>query len=193
MAYYVELVLTTRRFWNALKTARNQNSHLNCVLLADLPNLPYLKYGSNRFVEAGLPSNWLDVLYGKNAALKSRATEVEALLVGQGVSANVYAFMGSGTELQHLVAGEANSSDIAFLDAELRKNPDLFHKIAYGVLFHSPVALMVNGDPFAQRDCIFLAWNDSLPASRAAHLALPILLAANEVVIGVLICRRLMT
>ncbi|MFD0911319.1 universal stress protein [Ruegeria arenilitoris] len=184
VAYYVGVDADDASILACAETACNHNIHLNCVLIADLPNLPYLKYGSNRFVEAGLPSNWLDVLNGKNAALKSRATEVEALLVGQGVSANVIAFMGSGAELKHLVAGQANRSDIAFLDAELRKDPDLFHKIAYGVLFHSPVGLMINGDPFAQRDCIFLAWNDSLPASRVAHLALPILLAANEVVIG---------
>ena len=166
------------------EAARIQNCHLTCVLIAALPNLPYLKYGSNRFVEAGLPSNWLDVLEAKNAALKSRAAEVEALLMRQGLSANVVAFIGSGAELQHLVARQANSSDVAFLDAELRNNPDLFHKIAYGVLFHSPVALMVNGDPFAQCDCICLAWDDSLSASRAAHLALPKFLAAKEVVIG---------
>ncbi len=184
MAYFVGVETEDASILECAETARIQNGHLICVVIAALPNLPYLKYGSNRFVEAGLPSNWLDVLNEKNAALKSRATEVEALLVGQGVSATVIAFMGSGKELQHLVAGQANRSDIAFLDAELRKDPDLFYEIAYGVLFHSPVALMINGDPFAQRDCIFLAWNDSLPASRAAHLALPFFLAANEVVIG---------
>ncbi len=184
VAYFVGVETEDASILECAETARIQNRHLICVVIAALPNLPYLKYGSNRFVEAGLPSNWLDVLNEKNAALKSRATEVEALLVGQGVSANVIAFMGSGKELQHLVAGQANRSDIAFLDAELRKDPDLFYEIAYGVLFHSPVALMINGDPFAQRDCIFLAWNDSLPASRAAHLALPFFLAANEVVIG---------
>ncbi|WP_209508035.1 MULTISPECIES: universal stress protein [unclassified Ruegeria] len=184
VAYYVGVDADDASILECAETARIQNGHLICVMIAALPNLPYLKYGSNRFVEGGLPSNWLDVLNAQNAALMSRATEVEAFLVEQGVPANVIAFMGSGAELQHLVAGQANCSDIAFLDAELRKDPDLFHKIACGVLFHSPVPLMINGDPFAQRDCIFLAWNDSLPSSRAAHLALPYFLAANEVVIG---------
>ncbi len=184
VAYFVGVDADNASILESAETALIQNDHLNCVLIASLPNLPYLKYGSNRFVEAGLPSNWLDVLQAKNAALKSRATEVQALLVGQGVSANVTGFMGLGAELQHLVAEQAKCSDIAFLDAGLRKDPDLFHKIACGVLFHSPVALMINGDPFAQRDRVFLAWNDSLPASRATHLALPILLEAKEVVIG---------
>ncbi len=166
------------------EAALTRNGHLTCILVAALPNLPYLKYGTNRFVEAGMPSNWLDVLKDKNSALKSRAAEVEALLSRQDVSANVIAFLGSGAELQHLVARQANASDIAYLDAELRKEPDLYQKIAHGVLFHSPVALMINGDPFAPRDRIFLAWNDSLPAVKAAHLALPFFLDANEVVIG---------
>lgn len=184
LAYFVGVDADSASILECAETARIQNHHLNCVLIAALPNLPYLKYGSNRFVEAGLPSNWLDVLHAKNAALKSRATEVEALLARQGVSANVTGFMGLGAELQQLVPEQAKCSDIAYLDAGLRKDPDLFHKIACGVLFHSPVALMINGDPYAQRDRVFLAWNDSLPASRATHLALPILLAAKEVVIG---------
>ncbi|CUH49105.1 universal stress protein [Ruegeria atlantica] len=184
VAYYVGVDADDASILECAETAHIQNDHLNCVLIAALPNLPYLKYGSNRFVEAGLPSNWLDVLHAKNAALKSRATEVKTLLAGQGLSANVTGFMGLGAELQQLVAEQAKCSDIAFLDGDLRKDPDLFHKITCGVLFHSPVALMINGDPFAQRDCVFLAWNDSLPASRATHLALPILLAAKEVVIG---------
>ncbi|WP_170791649.1 universal stress protein [Ruegeria lacuscaerulensis] len=184
VVYYVGVDADDASILECAETARTQNGHLNCVVIAALPKLPYLKYGSNRFVEAGLPSNWLDVLNARNAALKSRATEVEALLAARGVSANVNAFIGSGTELQHLVAGQAKCCDIAFLDAELRKDPDLFHKVAYGVLFHSPVALMINGDPFAQRERIVLAWNDSLPASRAAHLALPFFLAAKEVVVG---------
>ncbi len=184
VAYFVGVDAEDASILESAETARIQNDHLNCVLIAAIPNLPYLKYGSNRFVEAGLPSNWLDVLHAKNAALKSRATEVEALLAGQGVSANVTGFMGLGAELQQLVAEQAKYSDIAYLDAGLRKDPDLFHKIACGVLFHSPVALMTNGYPYAQRDCVFLAWNDSLPASSATHLALPILLTAKEVVIG---------
>ncbi|QFT74927.1 universal stress protein [Ruegeria sp. THAF33] len=184
VAYYVGVDVDDASILECAETARIQNDHLNCVLIAALPSLPYLKYGSNKFVEAGLPSNWLDVLHAKNAALKSRATRVEALLDGRGVSANVVAFMGLGAELQQIVAEQAKFSDIAFLDAGLRRDPDLFHVIACGVLFHSPVALMINGDPFAQRDCVFLAWNDSLPASRATHLALPSLLATKEVVIG---------
>lgn len=183
-AYFLGVHTDDAQILKCAEAARIQNGHLTCVLTAALPNLPYLKYGSNRFVEAGLPSNWLDALKAKNAALKSRADEVEALLVRHGVSANVIAFMGSGTDLQHLAARQAGCSDVAFVDAELRKDPDVFHKIAYGVLFASPVALMINGDPFAQRDCIFLAWNDSLPASRAAHLALPYFLAAKDVVVG---------
>ncbi|WP_171237307.1 universal stress protein [Ruegeria sp. HKCCA5763] len=182
--YYLGVNTDDERILECAEAARIQNGHLTCILVAALPNLPYLKYGSNRFVEAGLPSNWLDLLKAKNVALKSRAAEVEALLERQGVSAKVIAFIGSGLELQHLVAQQANSSDIAFLDAELRKDPDLFHRIACGVLFYSPIALMVNGDPFVRRDCIFLAWNDGLPASRAAHLALPFLRVTSKVVIG---------
>ncbi|MCA0927934.1 universal stress protein [Ruegeria profundi] len=182
--YFLGVDTDDAQILKCAESARIKNSHLICVLTTALPNLPYLKYESNRFVKAGLPSNWLDSLKEKDAALKSRAAKIEALLVRHGASANVIAFMGSGTDLQHLAAQQAYCSDVAFLDAELRKDPDVFHKIAYGLLFHSPVALMVNGDPFAQRDCVFLAWNDSLPASRAAHLALPYFLAAKEVVVG---------
>ncbi len=183
-AYFVDVDTDDAQILECAKAARIQNGHLKCVLIAALPNLPYLKYKSNRFVEEGLPSNWLDAMKAKGAALNIRATEVETLLERQGVSAEVIAFMGSGTDLQHLVAQQANCSDIAFLDAKLRKEPDVFHKIACGLLFHSTVALMINGDPYAERNRLFLAWNDSLPAYRAAHLALPYFLAAKNVVVG---------
>ncbi|MES0827631.1 universal stress protein [Ruegeria sp. SCP11] len=182
--YFIGADTSDEPIFECAEAARIQNGHLTCHLIAALPNLPYLKYGSKRFVEAGLPSNWLDLLKNKKAELKSRTNEVETLLARQGVSANVIASMGSVTELQHLAARQAYSSDIAFLDAEFRNDPDVFHKVAYGILFHSPVALMINGDPFARRDRVFLAWNDSLAASRAAHFALPYFLAAKEVVIG---------
>ncbi len=164
--------------------AQRQRGHLTCLLIAALPNLPYLKYGSSKFVEAGLPANWLDQLEEKKATLKSRAREVEALLARSGASASVTVFMGSGADFKTLAARQSYCCDVAYLDPELRNDPEVFHEVCHGVLFHSPVAMMINGDPYTQRERIFLAWNDSLAASRAAHLALPYFLEAKEVVIG---------
>ena len=90
VAYYVGVDADDASILECAKTARIQNGHLICVLIAALPNLPYLKYGSNRFVEAGLPSNWLDVLDLKNAALKSRAiAELVSILVTHAASSPV--------------------------------------------------------------------------------------------------------
>ncbi|WP_170569171.1 universal stress protein [Ruegeria atlantica] len=182
--YFIGADTSDKSILDCAEAAQSHEGHLNCILLASLPNLPYFKYGTSKFFDAGLPANWLDQLEEKRAELESRATEVEALLASKAVSANVKVSIGSGADLKHLAARQSYTCDVAFLDAGLRNDPEIFREVGHGVLFHSPAALMINGNPFAHRDCVVFAWDGSFAASRAAHLGLHYFLEAKEVVIA---------
>lgn len=53
-----------------------------------------------------------------------------------------------------------------------------------GVLFQSPIGLFMNAPVLSGAKRVFLAWDSGLAAARAAHMALPNLQGASEVVVG---------
>lgn len=168
----------------AAEAAREQQAHLACLLLKTLPGMPYFAYGASAYGAMAVPDEWLETLQSCRTAQSARAAEVEALLARSNTAGDVQYVTASDADIRLMAARRALTCDIAEAAEGLREDPEVFRDAVHGILFGSPVPLMVNGSPFEARKRVFLAWNSSLSASRAAHAALPYFKAAEEVVIG---------
>ncbi|UWQ60583.1 universal stress protein (plasmid) [Leisingera caerulea] len=168
----------------AAEAAREQQAHLACLLLKTLPGMPYFAYGASAYGAMAVPDEWLETLQSCRTAQTARAAEVEALLSRCNTAGDVQYATASDADIRLLAARRALTCDIAEAAGGLREDPEVFRDAVHGILFGAPVPLMVNGSPFVPRKRVFLAWNSSLSAARAAHAALPYFKAAQEVVIG---------
>lgn len=166
------------------ENAYEQQAHLTCLMLDLAPALPYYAYGSTAYGSMAIPEDWSDLVRKCHADIKVRAEEAGALLAKAGASGEVQPVITSAIDIKHNVSQRAKTCDIAHIAPDLRDDAIVFGEAAHGVLFHSPVGLMLNGDPLIRRDRIFVAWDGGQSAASAVHAALPYLLAAEEVVIG---------
>ncbi|KIC15219.1 universal stress protein [Leisingera sp. ANG-Vp] len=168
----------------AAEAAQREDAHLACLLLDNLPSRPYFAYSATGFGAAAMPADWVDRLRDARQAAETRSAEVNALLARSRCSGGVQYAVCAGADIRMLCAQRAKTCDIAQFADGLRSHEDVFHEALHGLLFQSPVPVIMNGTPFAGYSRVFLAWDSSLAASRAAHAALPYLCRAQEVVIG---------
>jgi nucleotide-binding universal stress UspA family protein len=85
------------------------------------------------------------------------------------------------------IGRRAKLCDVVMISDDLRANDHLFRQVAHGVLFQSPVGLVVNDRENAILSGpkqVFVAWNTSLTTARAVQQALPILKQAQNVIVG---------
>ncbi|MGJ8596286.1 universal stress protein [Sulfitobacter sp.] len=167
----------------AMAAAQDQN-HLMCLLLGPLPSLPSYFYGGMAYGGMILPDNWSEVVEEGKNELMERVQEVEKLLAKSGASGDVQYAMCVSVDIKHHVARAARVSDEVHFASTLRDTPEFFHEAAVGVLFHTPVGFMVNGNAEKKCDRVFIAWDSSDAAASAVHAALPYLKEAKEVVIA---------
>lgn len=168
----------------AAEAAQGQDAYLACLLLDSLPARPYFVYSATGFGAAAMPADWVDHLRDARQAAETRAAEVNDLLTRNSCSGDVLYAVCAGADIRQLCAQRAKTCDTAQFADGLRGHDDVFREALHGLLFQSPVPVIVNGSPFASFSRVFLAWDSSLAASRAAHAALPRLRRAEEVVIG---------
>ncbi|NVK13205.1 MAG: universal stress protein [Rhodobacteraceae bacterium] len=168
----------------AAEAAQAQDAYLACLLLDSLPARPYFAYSATGFGAAAMPADWVDHLRDAQQAAKTRAAEVNDLLTHNTCSGDVHYAVCAGADIRQLCAQRAKTCDTAQFADGLRTREDVFREALHGLLFQAPVPVIVNGSPFASCNRVFLAWDSSLAASRAAHAALPWLRRAKEVVIG---------
>lgn len=166
------------------ETAYEQQAHLTCLMLDLAPALPYYAYGSTAYGSMAIPDDWSERVKKSHTEIKARAEEAGGLLARAGATGEVQPVINAGIDIKHSVSQRARTCDIAHIAPSLRDNETIFAEAAHGVLFHSPVGLMLNGDPLIRRDRIFVAWDGGQAAASAVHAALPYLRAAEEVVIG---------
>ena len=60
----------------------------------------------------------------------------------------------------------------------------MFREAVNGILFHTPIGLMLNRMPMQPPSSVFVAWDSSEAAAAAVHFALPLLRAAEQVTIA---------
>ncbi|KIC32307.1 universal stress protein [Leisingera sp. ANG-S5] len=168
----------------AAEAAQSQDAYLACLLLDNPPGRPYFVSGTTAFGSAAMPADWVDQLRDARQAAQTRAAEVNDLLTRNTCSGDVQYAVCAGADIRLLCAQRAKTCDIAQFADGLRDHEAVFREALHGLLFQSPVPVIVNGAPFASYSRVFLAWDSSPAASRAAHAALPYLRHADEVVIG---------
>ncbi|MBW4706211.1 universal stress protein [Roseobacter sp. YSTF-M11] len=164
--------------------AAEKQARLSCLLLGPAPPLPTYAYGVPPYGAMNIPPNWVKIVEKEQQALNHRVNEVEALLARSGPAGDVIGHLCATTDIKHLVGTRARVCDIAHIAPHLHDAPDIMREAAHGVLFRSPIGLMLNAAPYRPVSRVFVAWNSSDAAAKAVHAALPYLLAAQEVVIG---------
>jgi nucleotide-binding universal stress UspA family protein len=170
---------------NALaESAFQEQTHLSCLMIGPAPALPMYAYGVTPYGGMSIPDNWGDTVGAAQKALKDRVTEIEALLARSQVSADIESILCATMDIKDIVARRARVCDIAHIAPNLCDAPDVMREMAHGIVFKSPIGLMLNASPSQKLDRVFIAWNSSEAASKAVHVALPYLRAASEVIVG---------
>ncbi len=165
--------------------AAEQNCRLICLIFSMVPTYPISSYGVLPYGSLDVAPGWAEEIAQQRKLLKKKSEALQTILENEGTSGDVHAVSCVPSDVRNIVARRSLVCDVATVSQSLRDDdPDAFQAAVNGVLFESPIPLVLNGLPLDQPKCVFLAWNTELPASRAAHAALPILKRAKEVIIG---------
>lgn len=172
----------------AIERVRAQSGHLTILLVATIPPFPLYSMAATPYGGVSVPENWQIEWKSTCEALDEKATEVRNVLQHQDVSGDVKTACCEAAMMDEVVARHAMVCDQAYISNRLRENEVIFQNLVYGLLFKSPVGVVLNAPEapeFVQPKKAFVAWNTGLPAARAIHQALPILRAADEVTLAV--------
>lgn len=166
------------------ESAFQNQTHLSCLMIGPAPVPPMYAYGISPYGSMHVPDNWGELLNSSRKALIDRESEIEVLLARSGVSADVQSVLCPTADIKNTVARRARVCDTAHIAPNLRAKSDVMHEVAHGVLFNSPIGLMLNASPSKHADHVFVAWNTGAAASSAVHVALPYLRTAKDVVVA---------
>jgi nucleotide-binding universal stress UspA family protein len=162
-------------------------AHASVLIISEMPIFPYYAVGVAPYGATDIPPEWQREVASHRAALNEKAKEVKVLLQQHGVSGDVTTVGCEPSAVADYIATHAMLSDIVLIDKSLREPKTLFRQAVYGVLFQSPVGILLNDHDAVALDKpkrIFVAWNTHLHSARAVHQALPFLRQAEEVIIG---------
>ncbi len=170
-----------------LETIRAIPAHAAIVIIAKMPVFSYYAVGVEPFGTPDISPEWQQEVTAIKAALHAKEDEVQTLLQQHDLSGDVSTIAAEPAAIADHIARRAMLSDMAWIDEGLRASDTLFREALYGVLFQSPVGVLLNdqkGDVLPHSKRVFVAWNTQLQSARAIHQALPLLRQADEVVIG---------
>lgn len=166
------------------ESARAHQTHLVCLLLGSPVPLPYYAFGAPPYGEMFVPDKWVELLEEERSIRETRVEAINNTLERAGASGEVQTVISADADIKHDVARRARICDIAHIAQNVRDDKNLFNGAAYGVLFKTPIGLVLNSDPLSEKNNIFVAWNSSQAASSAIHSALPFIKKAESVTIG---------
>ncbi|WP_299788392.1 universal stress protein [uncultured Marivita sp.] len=172
-----------------LETIRAIPAQVAIVVVGEVPQFPYYAIGVPPYGEVSIPSEWQDALAKTKSDLKAKQDAIEELLEKHDVTGGVSVVSTDPSRISDAVAQHAMVSDIALISDDLRDTDALFREVVHGVLFQSPVGVLLNDAAAATLDRpkrIFVAWTTHLHTARAVHQSLPLLRAAQEVTIGII-------
>lgn len=170
-----------------MERARDESAHLAMVLVGASPTFPVTAYGSPHYGVVAVSDSWQEDYAAGGEALRLKGEEIEALLASHGVSGDVTTVYSEPAAMDDAVARRAKVCDVAYIGQDLRAQEAVFDHVVRGVLFDSPLGIVLNGmgsEKVLTPKSIFISWNTSLPSARAVHAAMPMLMEADQVVIG---------
>jgi nucleotide-binding universal stress UspA family protein len=157
------------------------------LIVGEMPVFPYYAAGMAPYGMIDIAPEWREEVAALQSALKSKTDEIEAMLQDHDVSGEVSAIVCEPSQLAETIARRAMLCDMAWISDDLRGQDYLFGQMLHGILFQSPVGVMLN-DPGAKAiggaKRIFVAWTNHLHSARAVQQALPLLRHADEVTIA---------
>jgi len=162
--------------------------HLSFLVVGTAAPLPVWAYGSAPYGPVVFPEDWHQQYQATGKAVTEKAEYVEQTLLRAKAEGDVRSVFCEPVALDEAVAAHATLSDLVFLDPALSMSERLFEAALFGVLFQSPVGVVLNSSeisPVLATKHPFVAWDESQPAVRAVHRALPILKQAEKVTIAV--------
>lgn len=178
---------TDQDLCNLTETARRQDAHLSVLHVGPVKPIPVYSYGGMPYGAVELPHRWVAERQELAAAMAKHRDQSNRFFEREGVSGEAGVICSFPASLDDDVAPRAMLADIAVLQNDLRDNEDAYRNLLFGLLFKSPIGVIINPEravaPLSPKH-VFVAWNTSKPAARAAHAALPILKAADQVTIG---------
>lgn len=171
-----------------IDVAQSDRVHLTVLVLGVTPPSPVYAFGYPPYGTVVIPEEWQNEIKLDTSVIAAKVDEVEKALQSADISADVVSSYCEQGYLEYEVAELAKVSDFAVLPPIHSFAADTYSRVLAGVLFHSPIAAIVNAETLSSMlfpERVFIAWNTSLQAARAVHEALPLLTQAKEVVIGV--------
>jgi len=170
-----------------IEVARANNGHLSVLVLGPAPQLPY-SAGFSPYRAAAFPNEWKENFLAESQALSEKVEKLETLLQSEAISGDVMAINCEPSLIPDTVARRAMVCDLLIVTSEFRAAGDNFIRTIYGVLFGSPIGVIINGtknEAAMKANRVFVAWDTGLPSARAIQQAMPILRQAQEVTVGI--------
>jgi len=170
-----------------LETIRAIPARAAILVIGEIPSFPYYAVGVSPYGMTDIPPEWQEELLANKAALNAKAEEIKNLLLQHDVSGEVTTEACEPSQVADTIARRAMLCDMALISDDLRDPDTLFRQVVYGVLFQSPIGVLLNdhnADALRMPKRIFVAWNSHLHTARAVHQALPFFKQADEVIIG---------
>ncbi|MFX0546344.1 universal stress protein [Roseovarius sp. S1116L3] len=170
-----------------LEAIRALEARAVIMIVGELPTFPYYAIGVPAYGTSDIPISWQEEMAAHKDAMKAKEDEMEALLAQHDVSGDVTGISCEPAMVADAVGRRAMLCDMMLVTEDLRKPDTLFRQVVYGVLFQSPIAVLLNDHDAAALNApkrIFVAWNTDLHSARAVHLALPFLRMAESVTIA---------
>ncbi len=171
-----------------LQSAAAQQTHISLLVVEALPRPPVYADGMGVYGIPIVSDSWQEEFETAKAELAETAKTLEKRLTDADVNGDVDIIGCEPAALSAIIGRRASTCDVVVISNDLRPHENTFRNAVHGVLFQSPVGVILN--PVAsgkalEPNRVFVAWDTSLPAARAVHAALPLLKGADEVTIGV--------
>lgn len=163
------------------QAAIRYDMHISFFLMSAGVAVPPMIYGASLYGTIDVSENWQQLLNEALAAQRIRVEEIEEALAQAGGSADVQSVLCSPADASYHVAQRARVCDLAVIAPNMRESPQFFDDAAYGILYKSPIGLLVNAAPALDVNHALIAWDSSYAASSAVHQALPYLKTCAEV------------
>ncbi len=170
-----------------METIRAVSARVAILVVGEVPAFPYYAIGVPPYGISEVPADWQADLTESRSILLEKAQEIEKLLDQHGVSGEVTSVAGDLATVINTISQKAMYCDVAMVGNDLRATESLFNQAVHGVLFASPIGVVLNdkhAKAFTGAKRVFVAWNTQIHSARAVHQALPILKCADEVIIA---------